>query len=133
MNNDTTDQADWRPYIYKGLPVELNRRPPQIAPYQLRLDWQMWFASMYTPDDYPWTFNLVWKLLHHDKRTEGLFKRVPFPGQSPKFIRAVLYRYRFAREQMWTRERVGMWIRPMSVDDQELKGVLTSMGFPLSP
>jgi len=83
MNNDTTDQADWRPYIYKGLPVELNRRPPQIAPYQLRLDWQMWFASMYTPDDYPWTFNLVWKLLHDDKKTERLFAAVPFPGRSP--------------------------------------------------
>jgi hypothetical protein len=27
--------------------------PPQIAPYQLRLDWQMWFAAMSTPNDYP--------------------------------------------------------------------------------
>ena len=28
---------------------------PQIAPYQLRLDWQMWFAAMGSPDQYPWT------------------------------------------------------------------------------
>lgn len=133
LDNDTTDHADWRPYIYRGLPVELNKRPPQIAPYQLRLDWQMWFASMDTPDDYPWTFNLIWKLLHNDKGTEGLFKKVPFPGQPQRFIRAVLYRYKFARDQVWSREKIGMWIRPMGVEDQELKGVLKSMGFPLSP
>src|SRR5947208_2446105 len=35
-DNDSTDKANWKPYIYKGLPVLLNKRPPQIAPYQLR-------------------------------------------------------------------------------------------------
>ena len=55
MDDDSTDKANWKPYIYKGLPVRLDKRPPQIAPYQLRLDWQMWFASMSTPDEYPWT------------------------------------------------------------------------------
>ena len=30
--------ADWKSYPYKGLPVELDKMPPQIAPYQLRLD-----------------------------------------------------------------------------------------------
>ncbi|MER3470030.1 MAG: hypothetical protein C4330_01530 [Chitinophagaceae bacterium] len=43
-----------------------DKRPPQIAPYQLRLDWQMWFASMAAPNEYPWTYNLVWKLLYND-------------------------------------------------------------------
>ncbi|GEO09780.1 lipase maturation factor family protein [Segetibacter aerophilus] len=79
-DNDTTDNANWKPYIYKGLPVLLDKRPPQIAPYQLRLDWQMWFASMAAPSDYPWTYNLVWKLLHNDKGTLSLFAGNPFPG-----------------------------------------------------
>ncbi|MGH7936924.1 MAG: lipase maturation factor family protein, partial [Bryobacteraceae bacterium] len=39
------DDADWKPYPYKGLPVALDERPPQIAPHHLRLDWQMWFAA----------------------------------------------------------------------------------------
>jgi hypothetical protein len=129
MDNDTSDRAHWRPYIYKGLPVEVDKRPPQIAPYQLRFDWQMWFAAMDTPDDYPWTFHLVWKLLHNDKGTVGLFARAPFGNQPPKYIRAVLYRYAFGKDTMWRRERIGEWIRPMSADDQELKGVLQSMGW----
>jgi hypothetical protein len=133
LDDDSTEAAHWKPYIYKGLPVELNRRPPQIAPYQLRFDWQMWFASMYSPDDYPWSFNLVWKLLHNDKKAAGLFSYNPFKNQPPKYIRAVLYRYQFAaprnKSQWWKREKKGVWMRPMSLHDQELIGVLKSMGW----
>ncbi len=65
-DDNPSDSADWKPYIYKGLPVELNKRPPQVAPYHLRFDWQMWFAAMATPNRYPWSLNLIWKLLHND-------------------------------------------------------------------
>ena len=44
------DSAVWKAYPYRALPVALDRRPPQMAPYQPRLDWQMWFAAMSTPD-----------------------------------------------------------------------------------
>ena len=37
-----------------------------ISPYHYRLDWQIWFAAMSSPDQYPWTLHLVWKLLHND-------------------------------------------------------------------
>jgi hypothetical protein len=97
MDNDSTDKANWKPYIYKGLPVSLDKQPPQIAPYQLRLDWQMWFASMYSPQEYRWTPNLVWKLLHNDPKAVSLFAGNPFPDKPPKYIRAVLYRYKFAK------------------------------------
>ena len=76
--------------------MALDRRPPQIAPYQPRLDWQMWFASMSTPDEYPWTLHLVWKLLHNDPGALSLFGGNPFPEKPPRYIRAVLYRYEFA-------------------------------------
>jgi hypothetical protein len=65
------ESADWKPYPYKGLPVSLDKMPPQIAPYQLRLDWQMWFAAMSTPNDYPWTLHLVCKLLHNNRGLLG--------------------------------------------------------------
>jgi hypothetical protein len=125
MYNDTSDRANWKPYIYKGLPVLLDKRPPQIAPYQLRLDWQMWFASMATPSDYPWTYNLVWKLLHNDQDALSLFAGNPFPGSAPRYVRAVLYTYRFARlgnpqRVYWERERVDLWIAPLSVNDTVL-------------
>jgi hypothetical protein len=117
------DKANWIAYPYKGLPVALDRRPPQIAPYHLRFDWQIWFASMSTPDDYPWTLTLISKLLHNDPGALGLFAANPFPGKPPHFIRAVLYRYTFAPPgnpdgRWWNREQVGApWLPPMSVDD----------------
>ena len=44
--------AEWREYSFKGLPVDPAKMPPQVAPYQLRLDWQMWFAAMSSPSEY---------------------------------------------------------------------------------
>jgi hypothetical protein len=133
--DDTTGgTASWKPYIYKGLPVLLNQSLPQIAPYQLRLDWQMWFAAMSTPDQYPWTYNLVWKLLHNDPGAINLFANNPFPNKPPRFIRAVLYRYKFAQPGnpqglYWTRERVGNWMPVLSVDDVQLVKFLESEGW----
>ena len=134
MDEDTSDNANWKPYIYKGLPVLLDKRPPHIAPYQLRLDWQMWFASMSSPDEYPWTVNLVWKLLHNDPGTLSLFAGNPFPEKPPKYVRAVLYRYRFARPGnsqglYWNRERVGIWLSPMSANDPGLIDFLKGEGW----
>jgi Lipase maturation factor len=133
-DNDSTDNANWKPYIYKGLPVLPDKRPPQIAPYQLRLDWQMWFAAMDTPEDYAWTFNLIWKLLHNDPNAVNLFASSPFAGTSPKYIRAVLYKYSFANPGnaqglWWNRERIETWIPPMSANDPRLISILKSEGW----
>ncbi|HYK46532.1 MAG TPA: lipase maturation factor family protein, partial [Parafilimonas sp.] len=119
---------------YKGLPVLLDKMPPQIAPYQLRLDWQMWFASMYTPAEYPWTLNLEWKLLHNDPKTLSLFAGNPFPATPPRYIRAVLYHYSFAKPGnthglWWTREKVSNWLPALSVDDPRLIAFLKSYGW----
>jgi hypothetical protein len=134
MDDDTSDIANWKPYIYKGLPVLLGKRPPQVAPYQLRLDWQMWFASMSSPADYPWTYNLVWKLLHNDGNTLSLFAGNPFPGKPPRYVRAVLYRYWFAKPVnsegvYWKRERLEMWIAPTHTNDPRLIDVLKGEGW----
>ncbi|GAB2451513.1 membrane protein [Hymenobacter qilianensis] len=134
MDQNPSDQANWKPYIYKGLPVALDHRPPQIAPYQLRLDWQMWFASMSSPAEYPWTVNLIWKLLHNDSGAVSLFASNPFSKQPPRYIRAVQYRYTFAKPDndqglWWNRERIGIWLRPMSADDPQLIQVLQSAGW----
>jgi hypothetical protein len=134
MDQDSSDKANWKPYIYKGLPVLLNKRPPQIAPYQPRLDWQLWFASMASPNEYPWTLNLVWKLLHNDPGTVGLFASTPFPNKRPQYVRAILYRYRFAKPNnpqglYWTRERLGIWLPAMSATDTRLTDFLKSAGW----
>ena len=135
-NDEVPDEkANWKSYRYKGLPVDLNKRPPQIAPYQLRLDWQMWFASMSTADEYPWTLHLIYKLLHNDSRVISLFDANPFPAKPPRFIRAVLYRYSFAKPgnsqgQYWTREQISdQWIPAMSANDPRLTEFLKGYGW----
>ena len=134
MDENSGDYANWKPYIYRGLPGAPDKRPPQIAPYQLHLDWQMWFAAMGTTDEYPWTFNLVWKLLHNDPNAVTLFADNPFPGKPPRYIRAVLYRYTFAKPGnpkglWWNRDRLGIWLPAMSVEDPRLIALLKSEGW----
>lgn len=128
------DDAVWRPYLYYAQPVAVDRRPVQIAPYQPRLDWQMWFAAMGTPSDYPWTLNLVWKLLHNDPGVLSLFATNPFPGKPPRFVRAVLYSYAFAppgtpAHLWWTRKELGLWLPPLSAEDPRLLNILKESGW----
>ena len=134
MDETPDDNTDWKPYIYKGLPVALDKRPPQVAPYQLRLDWQMWFAAMSSHNQYPWTLNLVWKLLHNEPDAVSLFAGNPFPDKPPRYIRAVLYRYEFAEPGnpeglWWKRQQMGEWLPPLSTDDPQLYGFLKSAGW----
>jgi hypothetical protein len=127
-----SDDGDWIAYPYKGLPVDPAKMPPQVAPYHLRLDWQMWFAAMATPNQYPWTVHLIWKLLHNDPGTLSLFANNPFPGKPPHYVRAVLYQYEFAppgNPDWWTRKKLGLWIPPLSVDDPRLIGFLREAGW----
>lgn len=134
MDDTTDNKANWKPYIYKYLPTLPDKRPPQIAPYQPHLDWQMWFAAMSTPDQYPWTYNLMWKLLHNDPGTVGLFAGNPFPGKPPKYIRAMLYGYKFAKpgnpqHLWWNTQPLGEWIPPISADDPRLIKFLQYQGW----
>ncbi|TGD81730.1 lipase maturation factor family protein [Hymenobacter wooponensis] len=134
MDENPDEQATWKPYLYKGLPVALDQRPPQIAPYQLRLDWQMWFAAMSSPTQYPWTLNLVWKLLHNDPGVVSLFAQNPFPKRPPRYIRAVRYRYTFAQPgnaqgRWWNREPVDIWLPPLSATDPRLAEFIQSAGW----
>jgi hypothetical protein len=134
MDDNPGDSARWVPYPYKGLPVALDQHPPQIAPYQLRLDWQMWFAAMASPNEYPWTVNLVWKLLHNDPGAVSLFASNPFPDQPPRYIRAIRYRYRFAKPGnsqglWWQRERVDEWLPALSADNPALVNSVKGAGW----
>jgi hypothetical protein len=127
-------QAVWKPYPYRALPVALDQRPCQIAPYQPRLDWQMWFAAMGSPSQYPWTLHLIWKLLHNDPGALSLFGGNPFPQQPPRYIRAVLYRYEFLprgnpEHAWWKREALGLWLPPISADDPRLLALLRQAGW----
>lgn len=82
-----TAQTAWREYEFKGKPGDLSRRPPQLAPYHLRLDWLMWFAAMSPPDEHPWFAALLIKLLEGDRAVLALLKTESV-SRSPSRLRA---------------------------------------------
>jgi hypothetical protein len=125
-----TGDTKWKEYEFQAKPGDPNRRPPFIAPYQPRIDWQIWFAAMASPSDYPWTFHFVWKLLHNDPGTLSLLANNPFPNAPPRYIRARLYRYQFAPlgdKAWWKREPIGQWLPALSTDDPQFRRILTAM------
>jgi len=127
-----TADTEWRTYTFKGKPTNPDRRPPQVAPYHLRLDWQLWFAAMTaSPRRHPWFYNLAAKLLAGDEATLRLLRTNPFPDEPPQHVRALRYRYEFTDPderaetgQYWTRERVGTYFDPVSLDDPRFRSHL---------
>src|SRR5207247_2180752 len=83
-----TAETRWREYEFKCKPGDVMRRPCVIAPYQERIDWQLWFAAMSTPEGYPWTLHLVWQLLHNDQGALSLLAGNPFPPRTGGHRRA---------------------------------------------
>lgn len=101
------EDSAWRAYEFKGKPGDPTRRPPQVAPYHLRLDWLMWFAAMSSPNEHPWFSALLVKLLQGDAATLGLLRTNPFPDHPPRYIRAQFYEYHFTTPE--ERRRTGAW------------------------
>jgi len=101
------DGHTWLPYEFKWKPADLNRRPAFIAPHQPRLDWQMWFAALGSYRNQPWFQNLLFRLLQGSPEVTALLARNPFPDSPPRYIRSVVYDYRFT--DMSTRRATGAW------------------------
>jgi lipase maturation factor 1 len=119
----STDGIDWLPYEFKWKPGDVKRTPGWCAPHQPRLDWQMWFAALGTPQQNPWFIRLAICLLEGKPDVTRLFAHDPFPNQPPRYIRAILYRYRFttANEHRqsgawWKRQELGEYLPAVSLE-----------------
>ena len=105
----------WQAYAFKYQPDDLDRRPPWNIPHQPRLDWQMWFAALGSADQNPWFSNLLARLLEGSPAVLGLFRHNPFPDAPPRYLRALLYDYRFATPAeraagaWWRRKLIGTY------------------------
>jgi hypothetical protein len=116
----------WKEYQFKAKPGDPRRRPRQVAPYHLRLDWLAWFAAMSSAAAHPWLLNLAVRLLEGDRATRRLLGRPdPFPDQPPALVRARLYRYRFTTPAerrttgaWWSREELGEYLPPLRLPHQ---------------
>lgn len=124
--------STFRAYEFPCKPGDPRRRPCFVTPYHYRLDWQMWFAALSSYREQPWILHLMYKLLQGDPTTLSLFAKNPFVEHPPRWLRARLYRYRFANpgaDVYYYREPVGDYVRPVSLDDSEFLGLLQYYGW----
>jgi hypothetical protein len=115
-SNKPKDEASWKPYVFKFKPGPLERPPLWCQPYQPRLDWQLWFAALSRPEDEPWFNNLLARLLQGNKEVTALLEKNPYPDQPPRYLRAILYEYRFTGFEekrqsgnWWTRKALRLY------------------------
>jgi predicted DCC family thiol-disulfide oxidoreductase YuxK len=118
----SADGSTWAEYEFRYKAGDVHRRPPWVAPFQPRLDWQMWFAALSRFDDERWFQNFCVRLLQGDDAVLRLLERDPFQGRKPRYVRAVLYRYQFSDAEArrrdgvwWTRERLGEYSPVLSL------------------
>jgi predicted DCC family thiol-disulfide oxidoreductase YuxK len=103
------DGAVWKAYEFRWKPGDLRRRPRFVAPHQPRLDWQMWFAALGSYEENPWFIPFLGRLLEGSPEVVHLLAENPFPKAPPRYVRALLYDYRFTTPA--ERRRTGAWWR----------------------
>ncbi len=115
------DQVQWRDYNFPYKPGELHRGLPWVAPYQPRLDWQMWFAALGDINENTWVGNLMYRIMTGDTTTAKLLEPAPFQ-KPPHYMRALLYDYRFTAPEVrrrtgavWERTLTRVWFGPVSL------------------
>jgi predicted DCC family thiol-disulfide oxidoreductase YuxK len=121
----SNDAVDWQPYVFPYKPGPLNRAPSWAEPFQPRLDWQMWFAALGNYRENPWLLRFMTRLLEGSPPVLELIDHNPFAGKPPRYIRAMVYDYRFTnfdeRRQTgnwWKRELKGTYFPPISLRKQ---------------
>lgn len=112
--NPDPDEEDWHPYRFKGQPGDVRDRPPQVAPYHLRLDWMMWFAALGAYRE-EWFASLLQHIAGGDPAIRKLMGPDPFDGEAPEMIRVRMFTYRYATraERRADREQHGRSVKPL--------------------
>ena len=112
----SNDGVEWLAYEFKCKPGEPKCAPRFVAPHQPRLDWQMWFAALGYFEANPWFFRFLMRLLEGSAPVLALLKENPFPAAPPRYVRGVVYDYRFTTRierrttgAWWKRERRGLY------------------------
>lgn len=90
----TADGREWQPYNFHYKPGPIHRPPPVIAPYQPRVDFQLWFFTLGRDGGAHEYFNiLVRRLCTRPLSVRQLFEGDSFPPAPPQAIRVAYYRY----------------------------------------
>lgn len=108
----SNDGVHFSPYEFTYKPGNERRPPPLVAPYQPRLDWQLWFEALKATADEndlnrplsqrlvtpsPWFINLIAALQNNDPNVTTAVSLNPFKKHGPRYIRARIVQYKFAK------------------------------------
>lgn len=118
----SNDQKTWRAYTFRYKPGNLAARPKQAAPFQPRLDWQMWFAALSDYRQNRWFLGFCSRLLEGSPFVLDLLADNPFPETPPLYLRVSVYEYyyttpeeRRATGHWWKREYKGQYCPVLSL------------------
>jgi lipase maturation factor 1 len=110
------DGKTWVAYPFRYKPQDLSKPPGIYAPYQPRFDWNLWFASLGSWQDYPIVPRTEVQLLSNDWDVLTLFAKNPFPHEPPREVRAVIWQYWFTTISekrthglWWRRQYLGLY------------------------
>lgn len=110
----SNDGQTWQAYEFKYKPDRLDKTPPQVAPHQPRIEWQLWFAALGDPRRNGWVLTLLNRVCQGSPPVLNLFAANPFAAEQPRQVRASLYDYRYttpaeraASGNIWKRSRLG--------------------------
>jgi predicted DCC family thiol-disulfide oxidoreductase YuxK len=125
----SNDGETWLHYDFKYKMGDPHHAPRWVAPFQPRLDWQMWFAALGDYRRSPWFSQLMLRLLQGSPQVLALLEQNPFPQTPPKYLRAVLYDYQFTtwserrkQGEWWRRRLMGVYFPPVSLKKSEDEG-----------
>lgn len=103
------DGKTWVAYPFRYKPQDPAKAPGIYAPYQPRFDWNLWFASLGTWQEYRFVVWTEERLLQNDPDVIELFAGNPFDGSPPRQVRSVIYQYWFTNRKI--KRQTGMWWR----------------------
>jgi predicted DCC family thiol-disulfide oxidoreductase YuxK len=128
---ESEDGQTWRAVAFRYKAGDPRRAPPLVAPHMPRLDWQMWFAAlraeglagdpeaarMWLGVEDVWLGRLLVALLQGEPTVLALLEPAPAGAQRPRYVRLVLWHYRFSDrgDDWWARQRVGVLVGPLSL------------------
>ena len=101
------DGIEWKEYTFKHKPSEITRRPKRIAPYQPRIDWQIWFLPFSNFRTEGWFQKFLAQVLMGNKTVLKLIRHNPFPDHPPKYVRSLVYIYEFSTPE--EKKKYGWW------------------------
>ena len=140
LTGQLSSTGEFHELQFRWKPGDVSKKPRQVAPYQPRLDWQMWFAALGSYQNNPWLVHLVFKILKGCGPVIDLLDEPLLASGEEKLLnlRSERYMYDFTRTQENGSMSKNWWIRmqnnqdfmpSLEVTNPSLIQFLSSQGF----